>query len=57
MQSEPSKYVLLHFTRSRMPPPNKVRLDNVEVSPSTSTRLLSVWLDRKLTWKAHLKEI
>ena len=30
---------------------------DVRMTTTTSTRFLGVWLDRKLTWKAHLKEV
>jgi hypothetical protein len=56
MQFEPNKSELMHFTRARSPSLCGVRLANTEKAPTTSTRFLGVWLDRKLTWKAHLKE-
>src|SRR4029077_7612282 len=57
MLFEPKKSELVHFTRARTPPADKVRLGAAEKEPTTSTRFLGVWLDRKLTWKAHLKEV
>ena len=36
----------------------ELQLGNTTKEPTTSTRFLAVvWLDRKLTWKAHLKEV
>lgn len=57
MWFEPAKSELTHFTRKRIPPADKLRLGNVELGPQTSVRFLGVWLDRKLSWKAHQREI
>lgn len=57
MQFEPSKSELLHFTRAHTAPTTAVRLGTTTIRPVESARFLGVWLDRKLTWKAHLKQI
>jgi len=56
MQFEPSKSELLHFTRARAAVQDPVRLGPELISPVESARFLGVWLDRKLRWKAHLRE-
>jgi len=57
MEFEPGKSELIHFSRTRNPLAGRVQLRNTTKEPTTSTRFLGVWLDRKLTWKAHLKEV
>jgi hypothetical protein len=56
MEFAPGKSELIHFSRTRNPLADRVRLGNTTKGPTTSTRFLGVWLDRKLTWKAHLKQ-
>ena len=51
------KTELVYFTRSRKQPTSQVYLSGTAVLPKASARFLGVWLDRKLQWKAHLKEI
>jgi hypothetical protein len=57
MEFEPGKSEVVHFSRTRNPLADRVRLGNTLKEPTTSTRFLGVWLDRKLTWKAHLKGV
>jgi hypothetical protein len=57
MQFAPAKSELIHFVRSRSPPKDCVLLGNTVKEPVVHTRFLGVWLDRKLRWKAHLREI
>ena len=57
MEFAPGKSELIHFSRTRNPLADRVQLGNTTKEPTTSTRFLGVWLDRKLTWKAHLKEV
>ena len=57
MQFAPAKSELVHFTRSRQMPLDHIHLGTVELKPKSSTRFLGVWVDRKLMWKTHLKEV
>jgi hypothetical protein len=57
MQFEPSKCELIHFSRARARPTETVRLGPTEVRPTDSARLLGVWIDRKLRWRVHLREV
>lgn len=53
-----AKSVLVHFTRAQAAPTQPVRLsDGTVTRPSESTRFLGVFLDRKLRWNRHLKEL
>jgi hypothetical protein len=51
------KSELIHVSRTRNPLAGRVQLRNTTKEPTTSTRFLGVWLDRKLTWKARPKEV
>lgn len=56
MQFEPAKSELLHFTRSRRPRSEVVRIlgeGQPGLAPVESARFLGVWLDRKLSFKEH----
>jgi hypothetical protein len=54
----PEKSELLHFTRARRAWKTGVRLGpDLLLQPVEEARFLGVWLDRKLTWGAHLKAI
>ncbi len=53
----PEKSRLLHFSRAHAAPRQGVCLGTAEVAPVESVRFLGVWLDRKLRWRAHLKQI
>ena len=56
MLFEPSKSELIHFTKKTTKASLRgVRLGENLVNPTDSARFLDVWLDRKLSWKAHLK--
>jgi hypothetical protein len=53
----PEKSALIHFTRSRKPCRTQVQLGAALITPKESERFLGVWLDRKLTWSAHISHI
>ena len=57
MQFEPTKSELIHFTRAHAAPSQSVQLGGATVQPTESARFLGVWLNRKLRWTAHLKQI
>jgi hypothetical protein len=54
----PEKSELLHFNRARQGWKTGVKLGpDLLLQPVEEARFLGVWLDRKLTWGAHLKAI
>jgi hypothetical protein len=59
MRFSPSKYELTHFTRSR----TKFNLTAganfgpVRKDPSNEVRVLGVWLDTRLRWTAHARQV
>jgi hypothetical protein len=58
MRFAPTKYELIHFTRGRKFNLEAcVRLGDTEKRPSPDVRVLGVWLDTKLRWSAHLREV
>jgi hypothetical protein len=57
MKFAPEKSELLHFTRAHKAPAQRVRLGNASVKPVESARFLGVWLDRKLRWTRHLRQL
>ena len=57
MQFAPQKSELLHFTRTHQAPTQRVQLGSAVVKPVESARFLGVWLDRKLRWTRHLKQL
>ena len=58
MRFAPSKYELIHFTRSRQfNLQASVRLGGIEKLPSPNVRVLGVWLDTRLRWLAHFREV
>ncbi len=58
MKFAPSKYELIHFTRSRrFNLQASVHLGDTEKKPSPDIRVLGVWLDTKLRWTAHCREV
>jgi hypothetical protein len=57
MKFAPSKYELIHFTRSRQfNLQASVYLEGTEKQPSADIRVLDIWLDTKLRWIAHARE-
>jgi hypothetical protein len=58
LQFAPDKFKLTHFTRSKIfDLTQSVQLDNMEVVPEESVRILGLWLDTRLRWKAHEKVV
>ena len=60
MKFNPDKSELIHFTRARRPRTERVAIlgeGSPGLAPVDSARFLGVYLDRKLTFKAHLKVV
>ena len=59
MDFNPTKYTLIHFTRTRTKFNTKasVQLGLNRIQPSKEVRVLGVQLDPKLNWKAHSQKI
>ena len=59
MKFTPQKYKLVHFMRRRkaFDTSATVRLGGTEIEPKTDVRVLGVWVDSKLTWGGHVREI
>lgn len=55
----PQKYELIHFARRRSAfnLSASLRLQDVDLHPSTEVRILGVWVDPKLKWGAHLRRV
>lgn len=57
MKFAPQKSELIHFSRAHKAHTERLRLGEAVIEPTESARFLGVWLDRKLKWQRHLKEI
>jgi Reverse transcriptase (RNA-dependent DNA polymerase)/Endonuclease-reverse transcriptase len=57
MEFAPQKSELMHFSRTHTAHSQGVRLAGKTITPVESARFLGVWLDRKLQWGRHLKEV
>ena len=55
----PQKYELVHFTRRRKAFDLSacVRIGGNRVEPKADVRVLGVWLDTRLRWGAHVRQI
>jgi len=55
---EPAKSELLHFSRTHTAPTATLTLDQATVlTPCQTARFLGIWLDRKLLFSEHLRQI
>ena len=59
LQFAPQKYELVHFTRRRnaFNLAATVDLEGLTIEPTPNARVLGVWLDTKLNWNGHLREL
>ncbi len=54
----PQKYELIHFTRQRAYDLSAtIQLEGTTLEPKESVRVLGVWIDTKLNWKSHAREV
>jgi hypothetical protein len=54
----PEKYELMHFSRRRnIDLTVPLNLAAQQIKPTQAMRVLGVWLDPKLRWKAHLDAV
>jgi hypothetical protein len=56
-QFEPSKYMLVHFTRKKAETHNPkvaIQIRDTTIQPTTEARYLSIIFDQKLKFRAHL---
>ena len=58
VQFEPSKYVLVHFTRNhRLSTKAPITVGTTTIQPSTEARYLGVIFDQQLRYKSHLRQV
>src|SRR5436190_23890870 len=52
---EPSKYVLTHFSRSRIPPAASIKIGHATIEPANEAKYLGIIFDRKLRFTQHIQ--
>src|SRR5271168_4880538 len=59
MRFAPQKYELIHFSRKtkKFNMQASIQIGETEKRPSQSVRILGFWVDPKLKWTAHWKEL
>jgi hypothetical protein len=61
MSFAPEKYELIHFSKKRrqrpVPEAFYLRMRNAVITPNTRVKILGIWLDEKLNWREHIKEV
>lgn len=57
MVFEPAKSAVIHFKRKGPPSSTPVVLRGHTVAPQASGRFLGIWLDRRLSWAAHIQAV
>jgi hypothetical protein len=56
-QFEKSKYMLIHFSKSRSPHNDTLEIDGTTITPTETARYLGVTFDRKLKFRAHMDQV
>ena len=56
MEFEPAKSTLIHFDRGPGDSTPAI-LNGVQIKPAKSSRFLGIWIDRKLTFAAHIRAV
>ena len=57
-QFEPSKYILVHFTRNtKRTTEASLEINGIMINPAKEARYLGVTVDKKLNFKSHLQNI
>ncbi|CAF3893110.1 unnamed protein product [Rotaria sp. Silwood1] len=60
LKLQPTKTELVHFTlhpRRKFKNPVSVKIDNVTIQPTNSTRYLGIIIDKTLNWRSHIHHI
>ena len=54
----PEKFVLMHFTKAKDKPTTApINVSGIETKPADKMRILGLWLDPELNYKAHIDHI
>ncbi|CAF3301997.1 unnamed protein product [Rotaria sp. Silwood2] len=60
LKLQPTKTELVHFTvhpRKKYKNPVTVKIDDISIKPSNSTRYLGIIIDKTLNWRSHMHHI